>query len=137
MNSLFAFLFILLGFSLSANNCDSKIPMEKIINTYWQHSHEDDRGDTMAFRPKHYDFPRSRGREGFEFRENGVFIKYAIAPTDGIAKIYGSWQRIDDTNTFFIQLNDNSEFDYPLPVEYKLHILEYDDKKKLLKVKNH
>lgn len=136
MKSLLNFLLILLSISLTANTCNrEEIEMRKIIDIYWQHSYEDDKGDTIAFRPKEYDFPPSRGREGFEFKENGLFYKYMIAPADGIVTVQGSWKKLEEKNTFFIQLNDNSEYDYPLPADYKLHIVGYDQEENILRIK--
>ncbi len=41
----------------------------------WIHSFEEDKGEITVYRPEEYDFPLSRrGREGIEFRPDGVFI---------------------------------------------------------------
>lgn len=57
----------------------------------WVHSHEEDTAEARVFRPHGYDFPPSRGREGFEVKANGQFIHYAIAPTDGTVSREGTW----------------------------------------------
>lgn len=136
MNSLLNIFLILISISLSANTCTREtIQMDKIMDIYWQHSYEDDKGDTLAFRPKEYDFPPSRGREGFEFKENGVFKKYAIAPADGIITINGNWKELEEENSLLIQLEDDIESEYPVPEDYILQILEYNEKEKILKIK--
>ena len=57
----------------------------------WTHSQEEDQVDILVYRPKDYLFPPARGREGLEFRENGEFIRYQIAPADGSLAILGQW----------------------------------------------
>jgi hypothetical protein len=57
----------------------------------WLHSHEEDANDVSVFRPKGYNFPRARGREGFEIKSGGEFIFYEIAPSDGSQQRRGRW----------------------------------------------
>ena len=59
---------------------------------HWIHSREEDTGETRVYRPSNYKFPPSRGREGFELKENGEFIRYRIGPTDRPQKIVGTWK---------------------------------------------
>ena len=61
------------------------------IFKHWVHSHEEDTKDIRVYRPDDYEFPPSRGRRGFEFREGGEFIYYGIAPVDGSLRSVGSW----------------------------------------------
>ncbi len=56
-------------------------PPQEIFK-HWIHSHEEDGDDYRIFRPSSYEFPLSRGREGFEIKENGTFIWYRIAPAE-------------------------------------------------------
>lgn len=136
MNSLLNFFLIMTSISLTANTCNREtIQMDKIIDIYWQHSYEDDKGDTLVFRPKDYDFPPSRGREGFEFKGKGVFHRYVIAPADGINTIYGSWKKLEGENTISIEMNENMDYNYPVPEDYKIHILEFHEKERVLKIK--
>ena len=74
-------------------------PTKRAMNTYgpglfqhWTHSYEDDKDQTKVFRPSTYTFPPSRGREGFEIKEDGTFIRYAIGPADGTDKMNGTWK---------------------------------------------
>lgn len=131
------FFMIFMAGILSSNTCSrDNIDIEKIKDIYWIHSYEEDSGKINVYRPQNYDFPPSRGREGFEFKEEGLFKKYVIAPADGINTINGKWRKTDEENTFFIQLNDDSEFDYPLPADYKLQIVNFDETEKKLSVIN-
>ena len=87
-------LFILFSLVLSNPGASMEehkdLPQE--IFKHWVHSHEDDTKDIKVFRPVDYKFPPSRGREGFEFKKNGEFILYRIAPTDGSNKFFGHWK---------------------------------------------
>src|SRR5690606_14576546 len=58
----------------------------------WLHSHEEDQGDIITYRPNTFDFPPSRGRTGFALNENNVFVQYEIAPTDGLEERLGKWK---------------------------------------------
>ena len=86
-----------------------------IVGKTWLHSHEDDRGDTLTYRPNSYDFPPSRGRTGFAFDHNGLFTQFDIAPTDGLEGRKGQWQAIKE-NTLRITLEDQSQPDYTLEI---------------------
>jgi hypothetical protein len=58
-----------------------------------------DRG--RVYRPDSYDFPRARGREGFELFPDSTFIEYLIAPTDGYLKLRGIWKIEPDNELVF------------------------------------
>lgn len=74
----------------NCNEPHSSAPPD-VLYEHWTHSHEDDGEDYKIFRPSAYDFPPSRGREGFEAREDGTFIWHRIAPADGTEKVEGNW----------------------------------------------
>jgi len=61
----------------------------------WVHSHEEDQGDKMVFRPASYNFPRSRGRRSFELAPDGRAVEHAIGPDDRPDASDGSWQLKD------------------------------------------
>ena len=63
-----------------------------LLGKTWLHSHEEDRGDTLVFRPNSYDFAPSRGRIGFQLEAGGTIKQYDIAPTDGLEEKTGQWQ---------------------------------------------
>lgn len=86
---MFIFLFFYLSIMTTYN--------EDYLYKYWIHSHEEDTQDKKVYRPSTFEFPQSRGRDGFEIRENGEFILYIIGPTDRPEKIFGNFT-IDSNN---------------------------------------
>ncbi len=62
-----------------------------VLSQRWLHSHEEDTGREMVFRPDTYDFPPSRGRSGFELRPDGSATVLGIAPTDAPEEREGTW----------------------------------------------
>ena|SRR5258705_4198872 len=69
------------------NRVDRKALLQK-----WMHSREEDTETEMVFRPAGYNFPRSRGRAGFELKENDQLVEIGIAPTDAQQKTEGTWR---------------------------------------------
>lgn len=70
---------------------------KKVLQQHWVHSHEEDTGTEMVFRPATFPFPRSRGRNAFDLKQGGKFIDIGIAPTDGNQSSEGTWE-LDDNN---------------------------------------
>lgn len=62
----------------------------------------------MVYRPASYNFPPSRGRIGYEFREGGKLVYYGIAATDGTDLFSGTWA-IEGPNLVRIQI-DNTRY---------------------------
>jgi len=93
---------LLLCLVLIAGTCKKKSAKETmeitnaLMGKTWLHSHEEDHGDTLVFRPNSYDFPPSRGRIGFQLEANGNLKQYDIAPTDGLEEKAGKWQMRDE-----------------------------------------
>jgi hypothetical protein len=65
----------------------NKLPNE--IFQKWMHSFEEDIDGIMVYRPTNYSYPLARGRDGIEFRTDGVFIDWKIGPTDATSGING------------------------------------------------
>jgi hypothetical protein len=87
------FLGLLLCLLLMAVTCRTKETARLgMLQQTWLHSHEEDQGEILTYRPNTYDFPPSRGRTGFTFNEDGAFIQYEIAPTDGLEERLGTWK---------------------------------------------
>jgi hypothetical protein len=64
-----------------------------LIAGSWVHSHEEDDKGVQVFRPAGYDFPPSRGREGFTLRPDGTAVAGLPGPDDrGISTGHGTWQ---------------------------------------------
>ena len=64
----------------------------KVLSQHWVHSHEEDTQKEMVFRPAHYAFPPSRGRKGFELKNDGTLVDLALSPNDAQAPTGGRWQ---------------------------------------------
>jgi hypothetical protein len=109
-----------------ANVQVSPMTLPSPIFRRWTHSHEEDRGDILVYRPNDYSFPPARGRKGLEFCENGEFLYYPIGPADRSLAVPGRWI-IQQSNVVEIQFADRS-----IP-SYLLTILECNDQ--MLKVR--
>ena len=58
---------------------------------HWVHSHEEDTGSEMVFRPDDFTFPPSRGRREIEIRSDGTLVLTSVGPVDRPQKELGSW----------------------------------------------
>jgi hypothetical protein len=97
----FYWYFLFLVPLLFSNTCNAQTDKDTelvgaIIGKTWMHSHEEDDGDDRIYRSGDYQFPPSRGREGFRMEQDSTFLFYGIAPTDGILVHIGYWS-IDDS----------------------------------------
>jgi hypothetical protein len=79
----------------------------------WLSSHEENRADTLVYRPNTYHFPPARGRTGFAIKPYGRFVQYDIAPTDGMEGHPGTWTA-DGATRLRIHLEDGQSPDYTL-----------------------
>ena len=86
-----------------------------LVGKTWLHSHEDDRGDTIVYRPNSYDFPPSRGRTGFMLEADGSVHQYNIAPTDGLEEKAGKWT-LRDEKFMDITFPNKSSTDYEIEI---------------------
>lgn len=70
-----------------------------IIGMWW-HSHEENTNPTVEniYRPDTYNFPVSRGRNGFEFSPNGDFIYFYPGPADQPMQRTGRWRTFGNQN---------------------------------------
>ena len=57
---------------------------------HWVHSHEEDSPKEMVFRPAHFSFPRSRGRDSFELQADAL-IEHGPGPGDAATETRGTW----------------------------------------------
>jgi hypothetical protein len=81
---------------------------EDALHQRWMHSREEDTDAEMVFRPAGYNFPRSRGRTGFELRNNGKLVEIGIAPTDAQQEAEGTWG-LEDGNKLAFHRSSESE----------------------------
>lgn len=88
------FLLSFVGLAVVQLDC-IKNPMDDHLPTtvfqHWIHSWEEDMEDIQVYRPSSYQFPPSRGRDGFELKANGEFILSGPGPTDRPQSITGTW----------------------------------------------
>ncbi|MGL5793498.1 MAG: hypothetical protein ACRC06_03680 [Waterburya sp.] len=85
------------------------------IFQYWIHSREEDTDKVKVYRPSDYQFPPSRGRDGFEIKEDGEFIQYGIGATDRPQEMIGSWQAEGD-NKIRISLKNQRQDSYTMQI---------------------
>ena len=61
------------------------------VTGHWVHSHEEDDGDELVFRPAGYGFPPARGRTALDLRADGTYTERAPGPVDVPVEHEGSW----------------------------------------------
>ena len=87
--------FLMAGCNSTKQTVDTAEP-DPALFQHWTHSYEDDTSDITVYRPASYAFPPSRGREGFEIREDGVYIRHAIGRADYPEQFEGSWEMSEE-----------------------------------------
>lgn len=111
----------LLPFALLAAACQPRrtapVPasLQQLEGT-WLASHEENRGDTLVYRPNTYHFPPARGRTGFAIGPFGRFEQFDIAPADGLAGRPGTWTAAADARHLRVHLTDGRVPDYTLEI---------------------
>ncbi len=120
------FLFTTLLLSIAGQQCQ-EADYAAQLQKKWMHAYEEDADGVQAYRPTGYDFPPSRGRRGMEFKADGTFIYYDIAPSDGPLPIPGTWEPVKGEKAVKIKLQGDR------PELYRLEIVSLSDN--LLKVK--
>lgn len=58
---------------------------------HWIHSREEDTDEVHVYRREGFEFPRARGRRGFEILKGGRFVDHPIARGDGVDTHPGRW----------------------------------------------
>jgi hypothetical protein len=115
---IFVILFFLL---LSAQTCRrSQIDLAQAVFKHWVHSFEEDTQGIQVYRPVSYNFPLSRGREGFEVKEDGTFVLYNIGLADGTDTIPGTWKQTGESTLKII-------FSNPDIAPYTIQIIQASD----------
>ena len=71
------------------------------LHQRWVHSHEEDHGDEMVFRPASFPFPPSRGRRSIELGKDGTLRGARPGPTDRSEGAEGRWQIEGERLTLF------------------------------------
>jgi len=84
------------------------------IYKHWIHSYEEDTKDKKVYRPSTFEFPPSRGRDGFEIKENGEFILHISGATDKREKISGNFKL--DSNNLNIELTSQMQKSFVMTI---------------------
>ena len=99
-------------------------PTDKQLEGTWLVSREENRGDTLVYRPNTYAFPPTRGRTGFAIGPFGRFEQFDIAPTDGLLGRPGTWTA-DGRARLRVHLADGRDPDYTLELlSLENHVLK-------------
>ena len=78
----------------------------------WVESFEEHTESVRVYRPENYKFPLARGRKEIEFRSDGAFSEWVIAPNDASRAICGRWNEVQPG---MLRL-EYVEFPYPTKV---------------------
>jgi hypothetical protein len=62
------------------------------LHQEWVHSHEEDQGDDMVFRPASFKLPPSRGRRSIELHSDGTLGHARPGPADRPERGQGRWE---------------------------------------------
>jgi len=57
----------------------------------WVHSHEEDSGNVLVYRPADFDFPPARGRDALDLRPGGELRYGGPGPDDRPVSLTGKW----------------------------------------------
>jgi hypothetical protein len=91
--------------------------LPECILGYWIHSHEEDTQDVSIYRRVSHNFPPSRGRVAFEFRENGELVYQAIGRADGSELSSGRWS-FEAENRIKVDIDNQNLFPPVLRISY-------------------
>jgi hypothetical protein len=64
----------------------------RVLVRRWLHSHEEDTGAEVVYRPASWGFPPARGRSGFELKQDGTLLHIAPGPADRPQESAGRWR---------------------------------------------
>lgn len=71
----------------------------------WVHSFEEDAEGVSVYRPFGFEFPPAFGRDGFDIKRNGEFIRYDIGPADELVEVPGRW-KAKGSNTIVVHFDN-------------------------------
>lgn len=74
----------------------------RTLHRTWRHSHEEDQGGSLVFRPEPHPFPPSRGRYGFALQADGRMDSLGPSPADQPERRGGGLWRIDGESTLVL-----------------------------------
>ncbi|MEM8908248.1 MAG: hypothetical protein AAGD05_10420, partial [Bacteroidota bacterium] len=105
---IFLLFIALLAFSCTSNN-DETFSSDSLLIKCWTHAHEEDNADQLKiYRPCDYmDFPDSRFRGVYIFKEDGMCQYLTLAPDDAHYFELGQWE-YDATSKKLVIFNSNN-----------------------------
>ncbi len=68
------------------------VPKKESVCGHWMHSFEEDSIDQIVYRPRSFDFPRSRGRRSFDLQPDGKIFDVSPGKADLPDTITGNWE---------------------------------------------
>ncbi|NQY66718.1 MAG: hypothetical protein HRT72_03215 [Flavobacteriales bacterium] len=89
--------------------------VSKHVYNKWLHSREEDTEYIKVYRPSTYQFPPSRGRRGFEIKEDGIFALIKIGITDIPDIVIGKWTS-NSSNKIEVKFDNSEENDLNLNI---------------------
>lgn len=95
----------------------------------WLNAYEENRGDTLVYRPNTYKFVPHPGRPGFAIKPYGRFEQFSPHPVTGLSSRPGTW-RVEGPGRLRVVFADDM-----VPTEYTLSIVSLDSVKDVLKVR--
>ena len=125
-------LFFAVGLIVAGCKNDHNTIQKSLLIKGWTHSSEESiPGEFEVYRPSNYkEFPASRYRQIFNFRDNDLCEYLVLEANDGHTMKNGNWEFDDKANTLKIS-NGNSE------VLYEFEVIELSDNLLKLKTNSH
>ena len=101
-------LFVAIGLSITSCSNISKVAHSPMLEKSWTHVTEESSEQYDLYRPSDYkEFPPSRFRQVFDFKENGVCEYLFLEPTDRHTMRTGKWNLDEKTNTIKVYDQDS------------------------------
>ena len=107
----------LMSFALLASSCEKEEVRITNTNLFGKDWFDARQPDSVGF--KKYNSPGQIapfGNNGFRFEANGTFVRYTIAPADGIIQTPSTWTITNDVN-FHIKPNDTQFPEYDIVID--------------------
>ena len=99
-------------------NCEQEdVNLNKIEGSWFHSQEEDNENGDWTFRPSDYkEFPPSRFRQYFEFKDNNVCSYLVLAPNDAHYIQEGVWKYDESTNIITIMSESEVVFEFQIIV---------------------
>lgn len=84
----------LISILVATSSCAQQTLPVQIYNTEFWHAYEEDKGSLLVYRFSSFQFPPSRGRDGFVIKRNHVFKQISIGASDNRNIAIGKWREL-------------------------------------------